>query len=370
MLLEKHYNLSFEIGGNQSNDCLSFVKRNFGIHRALFGTQWPVRSMSAIKAIIEYSDVSEKDKDLVAFGNAKRLLHLNEEDFALYDDKDCKFDELARKVDAGEKLNVPIFDVHSHIIPEEDRTTSSVVYINGGIDNVIKNMDKFGIEKIITAPMEGITTNGINSNEQVLEFAKKYPEHVYGYVTANIHEPEDMAAVNKYHEEHPDIFVGLKPYWPNQQFDMLDEKLDGWFSYANEKGMFLLYHMDESQLDKAEKLAEKYPNIRFILAHAGYSYDLARGIAKIAKKHPRVYADITITTCTRKIIEYLVSEMGADRVLFATDLPLRELSTQIAWVCYADISVEDKKKILGGNMYRLLNEYEKEIKKQCGPKKN
>ncbi|MBE5737423.1 MAG: hypothetical protein E7348_03390 [Clostridiales bacterium] len=363
MLLEKHANLYFEVGGNQSNDCLAFVKRNFGINRALFGTQWPVRSMSAIKALVEYADVSEQDKDLVAFGNAKRLFNLNEEDFPLYDDKDCKFDELARKVDVGEKLDIPIFDVHSHIIPEEDRTTTSVVYINGGIDSVIKNMDKFGIDKIITAPMEGITTNGINANEQVLDFAKKYPGRVYGFATANIHEPEDMAVVNEYHKKYPEIFVGIKPYWPNQQFDMLDERLDEWFSYANENKMFLLWHMDESQIDKAEKLADKYPEIRFILAHAGFSYDVARGIAKIAKTHPNVYADITITICTRKIIEYLVQEMGEDRVLFATDLPLRELSTQIAWVCYADISVEAKKKIMGENMFRLLEEYNKEIKK-------
>ncbi len=370
MLLEKHHNLYFEVGGNQSNDCLDFVKRNFGIHRALFGTQWPVRSMSAIKAVIEYSSVSEADKDLVAFGNAKRLFNLNEDDFPLYDDKDCKFDELAKKVDAGEKLGVPMFDVHSHIIPQEHKTTSSVLYINGGIDSVIKNMDKFGIDKIITAPMEGITTNGINANEQVLDFAKKYPGRVFGFATANVNEPEDMQAVNEYHKKYPQIFVGIKPYWPNQKFDMLDEKLDDWFSYANKNGMFLLWHMDATQIDKAEKLAEKYPNIKFILAHAGYSYEVARGIAKIAKKHNNVYADITITTCTRGAIEFLVNEMGEDKVLFATDLPLRELSTQIAWVCYANVSVDAKKKILSGNMERLLSEYNKEIKKQCGQKKN
>ena len=126
--------------------------------------------------------------------------------------------------------------------------------------------------------------------------------------------------------------------------------------------MFLLWHMDETQLPKAEKLSEKYPEIRFILAHAGFSYELAKGIAKISKKNPNVYADITITTCTRKIIEFLVKEMGEDKLLFATDLPLRELSTQIAWVCYADISIQAKKKILAGNMYRLLQEYQDNLK--------
>ena len=53
--------------------------------------------------------------------------------------------------------------------------------------------------------------------------------------------------------------------------------------------------------------------------------------------------EITYTTVTRGMIEFLVAEIGADRVLYGSDLPMRDPSPQLGWVAYARISEEDKK---------------------------
>ena len=74
-----------------------------------------------------------------------------------------------------------------------------------------------------------------------------------------------------------------------------------------------------------------YPDITFVLAHSGMSYAVARGM-----------------------IEFLVEQVGADKVLYGSDFPMRDPAPQLGWVCYAKIPVEDKKKILAGNIRRLL----------------
>ena len=54
------------------------------------------------------------------------------------------------------------------------------------------------------------------------------------------------------------------------------------------------------------------------------------------------------------MIEQLVNEAGADRVLFGSDTPLMDPRPQIGKIITADISDEAKRLILGGNARRLL----------------
>lgn len=75
---------------------------------------------------------------------------------------------------------------------------------------------------------------------------------------------------------------------------------------------------------------------------------------KIAKKHSNVFLEITFTSVTANIIEYMVNRVTAEKILFGTDIPMRDSVQQLAWVAYARITEEDKIKILGGNMKKLL----------------
>ena len=72
------------------------------------------------------------------------------------------------------------------------------------------------------------------------------------------------------------------------------------------------------------------------------------------KKHPNVYAEITLTPVTAGIIEYLVKNAGADRVLYGSDLPMRDPRQQLGWVVYSRLPVAVKKKILAQNALQML----------------
>ncbi|GHV00728.1 hypothetical protein FACS1894211_08750 [Clostridia bacterium] len=355
--LERHPNLYFDIGWNQANDLLELTKKHFGIERALFGTDWPSRPMGTIKALVEYADLSEKDKDLVAAGNALRLLGLSGDRFPLYPEADCRLDAIAREMEAGKPLSVPVFDAHTHMIPAEDKTVSGQPTLHGDCDSIVKKMDRLGVDSIVTAPWQGLSTDGRAGNAQAVYAAQKYPGRVYGYSTCNIHYAEDVEDCIRYHERYPDIFVGIKPYWPYQKFALTASECRLWYEYADKHRLLLLLHTDSENneiIRQAEELIVKYPGMRFLLAHSGGDWDTARRNAALAKKYANVYLEITLTSCTRGAIEYLVAEAGADKVLYGSDTPLRDPAPQLAWVAYSKISIEDKKKIFAGNLKRLL----------------
>ncbi len=355
-VLERHANLYFDISTNQANDIIELSKKYFEIQRVLYSCDWPHKSMGALKSLIEYADISEAEKDMVASKNACRLLGISADDFPLYDDNECKLDEIAQEADAGLPVTVPVTDSHTHMVSSEYKTTSPIVMLNSDCDSILKKMNRMGIDTIITAPWSGISVDGRLGNSETLYAATKHPGRFLGYSTCNVNYREDLSDWKKYHDEHPNVFVGIKPYWPYQKFELTASVCEEWFDYADKHHLLLLLHTENSDkiIEDAGILSLKYPNITFILAHSGRDYSIAKKNIELAKSRDNVVLEITFTSTTRGMIEFLVEEVGADKVLYGSDLPMRDPAPQFGWVCYAKISVEEKKKILSGNICRLL----------------
>ena len=356
-LLENHKNIYYEISNNQANDLLELTKKHFGIDRVLYCGGWPNKTIGALKSLIEYADLTEEEKDLVAYGNACRLLQINPDDLELYLDEECEFDSFAKEIDAGKPLSYQVIDAHTHMVFKDETCVSSMMMLNCDYDSMVAKMDRNGTDTIITSPWVGLTIDGRKANADVLVAAQKYPGRILAYSTYNIHYKDDADNWKKYHTEYPDIFVGEKPYWPYQKFDLTIDTCDEWFSYANEHRLLMLVHTDSTWKiqEQVGELSLKYPDITFVLAHSGTNYIVADKNIELAKSRENVVLEITFTSVTRNMIEYLVSEVGADKVLYGSDAPMRDPAPQLGWVCYSRKSEEDKKKILSGNIKRLLD---------------
>jgi predicted TIM-barrel fold metal-dependent hydrolase len=91
--------------------------------------------------------------------------------------------------------------------------------------------------------------------------------------------------------------------------------------------------------------------VTIIVAHlsaAGY-----RGIQDI-RPYPNLLIDTSGSQCFSGIVEYAVSVLGAERILFGSDVPGRDFAVQLGRVYGAKISEADQEKILYGNAERLL----------------
>lgn len=353
-LMEQCPCLHFELSNNQANDLLAVCKEHFGIDRVLFGSGHPEKTPGALKALVEYSGLSDTDKTLVASGNALRLFRLDPAAFPLYDESACALDGLARTVDAGLPLwGEQVVDCHAHMVDPAHQAVSHVPMYRTDPAAMVRSMDRLGIGTLITSPWEGIMTAG-GSNESALAACRAFPDRILAYATWNPHYPQDLDdVIDIYHERHR--FPGIKPYLPRHHVDLLDDRYARWFSYGNEHHLFALIHAETPDVAATvDTLSLRYPELAFLLAHSGATYDVARANAAVARARPNVYVEITYTTVTYGSIEYLVETCGADKVLFGTDIPMRDPAPQLAWVAYARIDEADKRKILGGNIRRLL----------------
>lgn len=352
-IMDKFHNLYMDISSNQANDILKRCKTHFGLDRVLFGTSYPLKVMGGLKALVEYSGLSEGEKDSISYKNAAGLFGMETPE--MYRDEDCRLDEIALKIDQGQPLdNLLVIDSHTHLVDASHRTVCHDPILFGDEDHMVSKMDSLGIDKMFISSWEGLCTNGISANETDLKAWEKYRNRIEVYAMCNPNYKEDLdSVVDIYHEKYR--FKGLKPYYSANRYDLLGEKYNAWFEYGNRNKLIMLVHTAVENIpEKVSILSDRYKDMSFLMAHSGADYGTARANIDIVKKRENVFLEITYTSMTNGIIEYMVEEAGADKVLFGTDMPMRDPAPQLAWVCYARISVEDKKKILGENILKLL----------------
>jgi predicted TIM-barrel fold metal-dependent hydrolase len=118
--------------------------------------------------------------------------------------------------------------------------------------------------------------------------------------------------------------------------------------------MPILAHTTPAECDY---LMERVPQCRLVMAHMGghpYAFgDWHRAVA-VAKKHPNLLLDTASSQIDNGMLEHAVAEIGPERILYGSDMPLLDPHTQKAKVTGAQISDEARRLILGGNVERIL----------------
>ena len=90
------------------------------------------------------------------------------------------------------------------------------------------------------------------------------------------------------------------------------------------------------------------------MAHSGASYRLADVSIELAQQFDNVLLEINYTSVPFGMISYLVDKAGQEKILFGTDIPMRDPAPILGWVVYDHLSDETRQKVLGGNLHSLI----------------
>lgn len=107
----------------------------------------------------------------------------------------------------------------------------------------------------------------------------------------------------------------------------------------------------ESTPHDLAELARRHPDVPLVCGHTGGNWEL--GIRAV-RDCPNVYLDTAGSDPTSGFVEMAVREVGAQRVLYGSDVPGRSFASQLAKVMGADVTPADRQQILQGNLRRLL----------------
>ena len=132
------------------------------------------------------------------------------------------------------------------------------------------------------------------------------------------------------------------------------------FAFAEQHGAVMISHSGEPSCMPADfmTLADAFPRVKFIMAHLGFGLDgdVTHQVRAIQQcRHGNLYSDTSSgREVTSNLLEWAVSEIGADRILFGTDTPLYYSPMFRARIDLADLSLAAKRKILCGNAEKLF----------------
>ena len=118
------------------------------------------------------------------------------------------------------------------------------------------------------------------------------------------------------------------------------------------RGMVCSYHTPWN-FDMGPILSA-FPSITFVAAHPGDRDRVEEHIA-LMKKHENLYLDLSGTGLFRLgLLKHLVTQVGAERILFGTDYPICNPRMYVQAVYGEDISDRDREKIFSENAHRIL----------------
>lgn len=234
-----------------------------------------------------------------------------------------------------------------------------VPYTRGLIEQTVDRMDEWGIDKsvmlpIATKPSQQTVINdwaAQQDSDRIISFGSVHPD------------AEDAA------EELERIkqlgLHGVKLHPDYQGFFINEKRLDPLFDTLERAELPVVFHSGfdvvspdiiHCTAEAALEMIKRHKHLKAVFAHLGCNecwqdvYDLLAGI------DGEVYFDTAFTSrkCPDDMMQRIICKHGADRILFASDMPWDSPALIREKILGLNISDDAKEKILGLNAQRLL----------------
>jgi predicted TIM-barrel fold metal-dependent hydrolase len=227
---------------------------------------------------------------------------------------------------------------------------------------LVRYADRLGIERLLLS--QGYSANFHptpdqlrEENDRVMRAVRRFPDRSYGSVYVSPAYPEfSVQEFNRCVRDGPMVSIGeVEADRPCNvpEMDLIVERAASmnapvlqhtWLKAGgNEPGESTPYDLVE--------LAQRHPGVQFVCIHTGGDWE--RGI-RIIRTTRNVSAEIAGSNPTSGFVEMAVRELGAERVIYGSDVGGRSFASQLAKVMGADIPASARELILGGNLRRLL----------------
>ena len=250
----------------------------------------------------------------------------------------------------GKCAECPVIDMHGHMGPWR-----GIWFPRPSPEAMVHTMDQAGVRLLCFAHHAALFSPDVG-NAAAVEAVRRFPDRLRAYIAVNPHYPDAIARDLQAYDAHRDVFVGIKVLAAYHMMPWNHPAYGPAWRFADERGLLALAHTWGGSTfdgqDMVREVAPKYPNLKLLLGHSLHgSWDDA---IALAKEFPHLYLELTAVLDDRGPIEKFVAAGLADRMLFGTDLPWFDPHHGIGALLSADITDEDRHKILHANAEALL----------------
>ena len=228
----------------------------------------------------------------------------------------------------------------------------------GSLDNraetVLRAMDAVGIDRACVFDIHH--SDGRTANDRTAAMVSEAPDRLSGFAYVSPLMPERMVPeLERAIDQQGMLAIKLYPSFAN-----INLNEPAWFpiyEFANDRGLAIITHTGIEPTTSPRFLAEvapRFPKAIFVAGHSGNVAPIRREAIDAARGNENVYLETCSTFRTPGVIEQLVAEAGAERILFGSDAPLMDPRSQLGKIITADIDEDTKRMILGMNAQRIL----------------
>lgn len=248
-----------------------------------------------------------------------------------------------------------VINWHEHVWFNADRSDLNWAHC----DKLVESMNAMGINKTVVS--NPVTWDRYCApevfrfaNDTVLEAIKKYPKELAGMCFINAGWRDE--AIKEIQRCYDAGMLGIKMY---HQYFINDTVLFPIIEKCIELDIPILVHAGKLTVNPLEQphisdgthfadVAKRYPEANFIMAHITGGGDWQWQLRSIIDCK-NVVTDMSGSVCDRPVLEQTVAALGAERLLFGTDI---SAGPCVGKMLNCDLSLEDKKTILAGTAYR------------------
>ena len=339
-------NLKVDLSALWLNGRIEFICQEFGPGRLVWGSQLPERNPGVPMMQLNYSRIPQDALALIAGGTMRELLSWNR-----------SFRSVAHQVALPEPIDAlhraarerqclaheEFYDCHGHI-----GWASPHHVVRDTLDEIVADMDRFGIRSCCVFGLEGVFGDETYCNDEVASAVKQHPDHFLGFTLVNPNHGERLMLAELERGEAMGL-RGIKLISSYHGYPTEGPLIDVACQYAHERGWFILNHHWGSPR-QIERLCSAYPQACFIAGHSAGDY------VEVTRRVDNLFV------CTCPFLRWnqtedYVARYGADRLLFGSDLTDLPIAWDLASIVYARIPEGDKRKMLGGNLKRLMGKY-------------
>ncbi len=246
-----------------------------------------------------------------------------------------------------------IWDLHCHLRGDPAADPRDL------LAQMIPYADRLGIERLIFLSFGDKNSSPeevVRVNDRYLRGLEKQHPRALGFVFVNPNHVENgLKEIDRCVRDGP--MVGVKLH-VSKRCDA--PELDPILRRAAELKAVVYQHTwiktagnepGESSPADVVALSARHPDAALICGHSGGNWELG---VRTLRKHRRIPMAVEGYDPTAGAVEMAVRELGAERVLYGSDVSGRSFASQLAKVVGADIPDDAKRLILGGNLRRLL----------------
>lgn len=229
---------------------------------------------------------------------------------------------------------------------------------------IMRVCENYGVSKVLISSLGGYYPDEeeiSRLNSATFQFMKEEPSVIKGYCYVNPRNPNALDVLKRGIEDYE--MSGMKLWVATfcddpRVFPLIEQCID----YRVPVLIHTFYKVIgqlpyESRGSNVAALAARYPEAKLLMAHMGAN--CLRELKPI-RPYRNVSVDTSGSIFHRDDIDYAKKMLGADRIVFGTDMPGISFLLNYGQIEEADLTPKENKAVFSGNALRLLKRSDEE----------